>query len=157
MINRGFFPQASIYGCTVASNIKNTSNLWNSKFYPNQNSSYIVSYGCKISQKVLGTGRGGTFASIIVKMLKKIDPPYWANGTYYRFLFRIVQCQKDILFGINLEQHRLDAYLRFEAAVQLQMKAAGKILGLIYLWTKSFENSSGLDNFFELMTPSAHI
>ena len=31
--------------------------------------------------------------------------------------------------GLNLELHRLDAFSRLEATVQLQIEAAGKILG----------------------------
>ena len=47
-----------------------------------------------------------------------------------------------------MEQHRLDAFSRFEATVQLQIEAAEKIFG-----PKSVETSSWLDNFFELTTP----
>ena len=54
-----------------------------------------------------------------------------------------------------MEQHRHVAFLRFEATVQLQIEPAGKILGRsVTFGPKSVENSSDLDNFFELTTPT---
>ena len=42
--------------------------------------------------------------------------------------------------------------------MQLQIEPAGKILGRsVTFGPKSVENSSDLDNFFELMTPNAEI
>ena len=46
-------------------------------------------------------------------------------------------------------------FLRFEATVQLQIEAAGKILGWsVAFGPKSVEDSSELNNFFELTTPN---
>ena len=57
-----------------------------------------------------------------------------------------------------MEQHRHVAFLRFEATVQLQIEAAGKILGRsVTFGPKSVENRFELDNFFELTNPNEHV
>ena len=46
----------------------------------------------------------------------------------------IIQRWEEFIFGLNLELHRFDAFLRLEATVQLYIEVAGKILG----WSFTF-------------------
>ena len=111
--------------------------------------------GVKSVRKYLGTGKGGQFAPIIIKIWKKMTNPTGPRAFFQDILYPISQIKEDILIGLNLELHRLDPFPRFEATVQLQIEAAGKILGWSVTFGQKFvETSSWLDSFFELTTPN---
>ena len=60
--------------------------------------------------------------------LCKLTIPTSSQDCFSIFYTHIIQHWKEFLFGSNLELHKFDAFLRFEATVQLQIEATGKIL-----------------------------
>ena len=92
------FPVASIWSCTVASNLQNASNLWSSKFDPKRNSFQCCIMGVKYAKIVLGTGRDGQFAQIIVKFGKKMTNPT-GPGTFFKRFFTHQYNSKRIFYS----------------------------------------------------------
>ena len=67
--------------------------------------------------------------------------PTSSQDMFITFYTHIIQHWKEFLFGLNLEHHRFDAFLRLETTVRLQIEVAGKILGWSFTFgVRSVEN-----------------
>ena len=100
--------------------------------------------------------RPGSFFFKVWQFFVQIDHHNQFPGLFsivYIYTHIIQQC-KELIFGLNLELHRFDAFLRLEATVQLYIEVAGKILGWSFTFgVRSVENCYKKGTLKNLTTP----
>ena len=116
----------------------------------------IILVGIKSLEKRPGPCRVGHFFSKIVNYFWKLTIPTSSQDFFRVFYAHIIQRWEEFLFGLNLELHRFDAFLRLEATVQLYIEVAGKILGWSFIFgVRSVENCYKKGTLKNLTTPNA--
>ena len=140
MIKQGFFLQSQ----SGAAQWPRTSKMQRACAAPNLiRTKYpfkIILLGIKSLEKRPVLSRIGHFFSEFDIYLCKMTIPTSTKDCFCIFYTLIIQHWK-IIFGLNLELHKIFAFLRLEATVQRQIEAAGKILSLSFtLGVRSIEN-----------------